>query len=122
MVSVRAGLANLASCHLTDLTVADYAIVDLVTPRDDVIDWPVDQIDKSTNSSIERSARRGEPLLEVRAPLHWLARRGLFRIRSRSCIPARFGIERLAPPETRQHRSNPWTSWNYFTHSYFAHC
>ena len=49
-------------------------------------------IDKSPNSSIESPARHNESLSEVRASLRASAP-GLFRIRSRSCIPAAFGIE-----------------------------
>jgi hypothetical protein len=41
---------------------------------------------------MERPARRGESLSEVRAS-SWASAPGLFRVRRRSCIPAAFGIE-----------------------------
>src|SRR5437773_12237375 len=49
-------------------------------------------IDKSPNSSIERPTRRGKSLSELRASPRDSAP-GLFRIRSKNCIPAAFGIE-----------------------------
>ena len=48
-------------------------------------------IDTAPNLSIERPARHTESLSEVRASPRASAP-GLFRIRSKSCIPAAFGI------------------------------
>ena len=58
----------------------------------DSTDALIRSIDKSPNSSIERPARRGESLSEVGASPKASAPE-LFRIRSKSCIPAAFGIE-----------------------------